>query len=79
MIDKSQIIPEFIDPDIYAPLPKELTYTFNTNQTNKTGIAWVNKLGSYWKYSRKVNGVTIEISDENIYILHEKVKNQNQT
>jgi len=76
-MDKSKIIPEFIDPDIYAPLPEELTSTFNPTQANKTGIAWVNKSGSKWKYSRKINGKTIEVIDENIYELHKKVKDLN--
>ena len=76
-IDKSQIIPESIDSDIYAPLPDELSITFNPTQANKTGIAWVNKSGSNWRYSRKINGKSVEVIDENIYELHKKVKNLN--
>ena len=76
-IDKSKIIPEFIDPDIYAPLPEELSFSFNPSQQNKTGIAWVNKSGSNWRYSRQIDGQPVEVIDENIYELHKKVKNLN--
>ena len=73
--DKSKNIPNIIDHDIYAPLPEELNFTFNSAQPNKTGIAWVNKSGSNWRYSRQLNGKPVEVIDENIYELHKKVKN----
>lgn len=76
-VDKSIEMPKYIDPDIYAPLPKELTVTFNPKQANKTGIAWVNKSGSNWRYSRQINRKPVEVIDENIYKLHQKVKNLN--
>lgn len=72
--DNTKTIPNIIDPDIYAPLPKELNLTFNPSQSNKTGIAWVNKAGNRWVYSRKINGKTEQATDENIYELHKKVK-----
>ena len=75
--DTSNIIPDFIDSDIYSPLPNDLSSTFNLNQPNKTGIAWVNKSGSNWRYSRQINGQPVEIVDENIYELHKKVKKLN--
>ena len=75
--DKSTIIPDYINPEIYAPLPKELELTFNPSQANKTGIAWVNKSGSKWRYSRIKNNENIAITDENIYELFNKVKKQN--
>lgn len=73
-------IPEVINNDILAPLPdnfeKELS---KYSKGSKTGFAWVNKMGNFWKYSRRINDKTFEIKDENIYKLHEKVINQNLT
>ena len=74
---KSDLIPEYIDPAIYAPLSKELEVTFAPNSHNKTGIAWVNKSFNVWSYSRMVNGEKVYIKDENIYELFNKVQNRN--
>ena len=74
---KSEFIPEYIDPAIYAPLPKELEVTFASNSSNKTGIAWVNKTYNVWSYSRMVNGEKVYLKDENIYELFDKVQNRN--
>lgn len=66
-----------INTEIYAPLPQKYLETF-PKQSNQTGIAWVNKIGNQFIYSRKVNGETIKITDDNIYSLHQKVLKQNQ-
>ena len=46
---------KLIDPDIYAPLPKEYEESFKSVSMNKSGIAWVNKTGTgtKWKYEKK--------------------------
>ncbi len=72
--DKAQTKP---DPAIYAPLPPEYANSFS-KPTNQTGIAWVNKVGRKFKYSRNVNGKNVTIDDENIYRLYEKVVSENQ-
>ena len=66
-----------IDPDIYAPLPKKYDAQFNPSQANKTGIAWVNKYGLNWTYSRMINGKKVSLRDSDIYRLHKKVKDAN--
>ena len=63
------------DSGIYAPLPEEYEKSFNS--MNQSGIAWVNQYGKRWVYAKKSKGKTIQISDENIYMLYEKVKNAN--
>ena len=72
-------IPEVINQDILAPLPKQFEDSFKSTKTNKTGIAWVNKIGKNWIYSRRINEKTVEIKDSNIYKLHEKVIKQKLT
>lgn len=43
---------------------------------NKTGIAWVNRVGNNWVYTRQINKKSVSISDPNIYNLHKKVIRQ---
>ena len=62
---------------IYQPLPDEYEQTFKSTKTNKTGIAWVNKIGNRWVYSRSVNGKTINLSDNDIYGLYKQVVKNN--
>ena len=69
---------EQINTDIYAPLSKENISKFNPNMNNKSGIAWVNKVGNKWFYQRQRNGKTIRIGDANIRKLHEKVLKNKQ-
>lgn len=69
--------PKEIKPEIYSPLPQKYLETF-PKQSNQTGIAWVNKIGNQFIYSRNINGKTMKISDEDIYRLYEKVINNNQ-
>ena len=72
-------IPEVMNQDILAPLPKQFEDSFKSTKINKTGIAWVNKIGKNWIYSRRINEKTVEIKDSNIYNLHKKVIKQNLT
>lgn len=65
-----------IDVDIFAPLPPKWRDYFKKLPMNKTGIAWVNRVGNNWVYSRKINSKTISISDGNLYNLHKRVIKQ---
>lgn len=67
-----------VDSDIYAPLPEKFEESFAHTSMNKTGIAWVNKVGNNWVYQRQKNGKKLRIEDSNIVKLHEKVVNNNQ-
>ena len=67
-----------INTDIFAPLPKEWRDHFKKLPMNKTGIAWVNRGGNNWIYTRQVNTKTISISDPNIRTLHKKIIKQGQ-
>ena len=67
-----------IDESIYVRLSRDQLSKFNPNPNNKTGIAWVNKVGNNWVYQRQRNGKIIKISDSNIIKLHEKVIKNNQ-
>ena len=67
-----------LSSDILAPLPKKYLSSFNPNQKNKTGIAWVNKIGNKWVYQRRVNGLDVKFSDEDIHDLHDTIINNNQ-
>ncbi|SDA57160.1 hypothetical protein [Methanobrevibacter millerae] len=42
-------------------------------QGNRTGFAWTNKSGNNWIYSKSINKQQLKITDENFYILYEKV------
>lgn len=68
---------EFKDPGIYAPLPVKYAEKFS-KKTNQTGIAWVNKIGNNFIYSRSVNGKNIRLKDSDITELYRKVKSKNQ-
>ena len=63
--------------DILAPLPKEYEDAFKFSKDNKTGFAWVNKIGNQWFYSRNVDGQTVKLSNYDIYKLHEEVLENN--
>ena len=82
-VPKDFVVPKYVDEpvevssDILAPLPDEYLSLFNTNQQNRTGIAWVNRIGKKWVYQRKVNGIPIKFSDGDIYKLHEVVIKNN--
>ena len=67
-----------VNKSIYAPLSQYHLSKFNPNPNNKSGIAWVNKLGNNWFYQRQRNGKTVRITDSNIIKLHEKVIKNNQ-
>ena len=64
--------------DILDPLPEKYLSSFNPSQKNRTGIAWVNKIGNRWVYQRKVNGVKIKFDDKDICNLHKIVIKNNQ-
>lgn len=59
--------------DILVPLAPEYEALFKSSPINKTGIAWVNKIGNNWIYARKIDGKAIAIKDNDIYQLHKKV------
>lgn len=61
---------------ILSKLPQEIKESYNFDN-NKTGFAWVTKIENKWKYSKNINDKTIEIIDENIYKLYEKVLSTN--
>ena len=79
IMDANDNVPEEIDPDIYAPLPAEYGKQFIESKSNKTGIAWVNYVGKQWVYQRNINKNKIYFADENIYNLHQKIKENNLT
>ena len=62
---------------ILDPLPDEYKDTFKSSKNNKTGFAWVNKVGNQWFYSRNVDGQTVKFSNYDIYKLHEEVLENN--
>lgn len=76
--ENENILDSEINESIYTPLSKDNLSKFNPNPNNKSGIAWVNKIGNKWFYQRQRNGKTVRISDSNIIGLHEKVINNNQ-
>jgi len=68
-------VPAVIDPGIYAPLSDEFARNFNSTQTNRTGLAWVNYgSGNKWIYSRSVGGEYVTINADSVYELYDKVK-----
>ena len=67
-----------INESIYAPLSRDQLSKFNPNPNNKSGIAWVSKVGKNWSYKRQRNGKIIQITDPSIIKLHEKVISNNQ-
>ena len=67
-----------VDESIYAPLSRDKLSKFNPNPSNKSGIAWVSKIGNNWIYKRQRNGKTVMITDPSIVKLHEKVIKNNQ-
>ena len=76
---KKEIIQDTeIDESIYDPLPLDQLSKFNPNPNNKTGIAWVNKVGNTWHYQRQKNGKSVRISDSDIVKLHKKVIDNGQ-
>ncbi|WP_296846687.1 hypothetical protein [uncultured Methanobrevibacter sp.] len=62
---------------ILDPLPKEYEDTFKSSKNNKTGFAWVNKVGNQWFYSRNVDGQPVKFSNYDIYKLYEEVLENN--
>ena len=77
-ITKNIINPKSFSKDIYAPFPKEYEDFFKSTPKNKSGIAWVSKVGNRWCYKRQIDGKQLEIYDNNIFKLHKKVIKQNQ-
>ena len=61
-------------PDIYDPLPEKYLDTF-PRKSNLTGIAWVNKVGNFFVYSRKIDGKTVQYRDKDIRELFKRVIN----
>lgn len=58
---------------IYDKLPQKYEKSFKSTKTNKTGIAWVNKVCNNWVYSRMINGKQTVIKNEDITKLFEEV------
>ena len=46
-------------------------------QSNRTGFGWTNKIGNKWIYTKSINKKQTKITDENLYILYEKVLESN--
>ena len=64
--------------NILKPLPEEIEKKLRKySKGNKSGFAWVNQIGDQWIYTRKIDKNIIKITDENIYILYEKVIKNN--
>lgn len=61
--------------NILTPLPETFEDKFST--PSKTGFAWVNKVGNKWFYLRSMSGQTINLSNYDIYKLHEEVLERN--
>ena len=69
---------ELDENDILKLLPEDIESELSKySKGNKSGFAWVNKIGNQWIYTRRINNENIEITDTNIYRLFEKVKTQN--
>ena len=66
-----------VDNNIYAPLPLKWKEYFNDLPMNKTGIAWVNRIGNNWVYQRQIDKKQIRISNPDIHKLHKEVLKQN--
>ena len=65
------------DDGILTLIPEDLEKELKRrSKGNKTGFAWVNKIGKTYKYSQTINRKRIEIKDKNIHKLYEKVKNE---
>ena len=44
-----------------------------STQSNRTGFGWTNKIGNKWIYTKSINKKQLRITDENFFILFEKV------
>lgn len=66
-----------VNSDIMGPLPRKWQQFFKDKPMNQTGIAWVNKSGNNWVYTRQINSQTIRFSDPDIRKLHKKVIGKN--
>ena len=73
-VKKENITEKTEDTGIYAPLNEK--YLKNFRKENETGIAWVNKTGNKYTYTRHVNSKIHTISDPDIYELYRKVKSE---
>ena len=67
-----------VNTNIFAPLPPEWVEYFDGLPMNKTGIAWVSKIGNKWIYQRQDKGKSIRFTNPNIRKLHKEVINNNQ-
>ncbi|WP_305557530.1 hypothetical protein [Methanobrevibacter sp. V74] len=75
---KPKIPKKVINKDILSPLSYELENKFKKNSRGtSTGFAWVNKTGKKYSYTRVINRKHINISEETIEKLHEKVISEN--
>lgn len=76
MIEENSI--EINEDGILVQIPDDLEKKLKKHsRSNKTGFAWVNKVGNNYIYARTVNGNRTELKDKNIRRLYEKVKEEN--
>lgn len=62
---------------ILKPLPKKWQEYFKNKPMNKTGIAWVAKIGNNYIYQKQSSNKLIKIADPDIYELYNKVIKKN--
>lgn len=60
-----------IDYEKYKDLLKPIA-NYST-QSNRTGFGWTNKVGNKWIYTKSIDKKQFKRTDENLYILFEKV------
>lgn len=66
-----------VDNNIYASLPLKWKEYFKDLPMNKSGIAWVTRMGNNWVYQRQIDKKQIRISNPDIHKLHKEVLKQN--
>ena len=76
-LDKARSIVGEDDALIYAPLDEKYLKSF-PSKTNSTGIAWVNKVGNRFIYSRTEGESHIKLTDSDIISLFKQVKSHRQ-
>lgn len=66
-----------VNTDIFAPLPPKWVEHFRKLPMNKTGIAWVNRIGNNWIYQRQINCEIVKYANPDIRKLHKEVIKNN--